>query len=232
MRTIYLSILVLFSFSSFAQNTLLNTPHIEVTGKAELQISPDEIYMDIQLKERYEKGSKISLTSIENKLKNKLEKIGIPQENLFISDINAVLAKTGWWSKEILSTGNYSLKITNTKALKDVFKILEDLKITDARIEKATHSKLEEFKAKNRIAAIKAAKTKAKYLLNAIDSKVGKPLKVNEIEHALNDFAQINHLNVAHQYRSVSKVASKQKSTVQFENIKLTSSIYVVFQIQ
>ena len=232
MKTIQIIILLFLSSTFFAQNLKDNNPFIEVTGRAELEISPDEIYLDIRLKERMKKGKKITLDVLETSLKKELEIIGVPKTNLFISDINSVISKTGWWSEEILSIGKYSLKITSPKKLKEVFKILEKLKITDAQITKATHSKLREFKKKNRIAAIKAAKEKANYLLKAINANTGKPLKVNETEHQLQDFAQLNHLNVRAEYGSISKIKSYKKDVVQFENIKLTSSIYVIFEIK
>lgn len=232
MKVLQVIILVLCTSLSFGQSSKKDTPFIEVTGKAELEISPNEIYIDLLLKEKVKSGKKTSLDELENSLKNELEKIGVPKENLFISDINSVISKTGWWSQEILATGKYSLKVTSPKKLKKVFEIFEKLQITDTNIIKATHSELTTFKKKNRIAAIKAAKEKAKYLLNAIDAGTGKPLKVYETEHQLQDFAQLNHLNVNQSSYSISKVKSYRKDTVQFENIKLISSIHVVFEIK
>ncbi len=234
MKAVQIIIVLFFSSIVFSQTIKDNKPFIEVTGRAELEISPDEIYLDIRLKEKIKNGKKTTLDVLENSLKKELEIIGIPKESLFISDINSVISKTGWWTNEILSIGKYSLKITNTKKLKKVFKAFEKLEITDAYIIKATHSKLASFKKKNRIAAIKAAKEKARYLLNAINATTGKPLKVNETEHQLQNFAQLNHLNTssARYESSVSKVKTSNQGLVQFENIKLTSSIYVVFEIK
>jgi uncharacterized protein YggE len=232
MKTIQIIIILFLSSTLFSQTIKDNNPFIEVTGRAELEISPDEIYLDIRLKERMKNGKKISLEVLENSLKRELEAIKIPKTNLFISDINSVISKTGWWSEEILSTGKYSLKITSPQKLKKVFEIFKKLKITDSKITKATHSKLTEFKKKNRISAIKSAKEKANYLLKAINANIGNPLKVNETEHQLQNFAQINRLNVASEYNSISKIKSYENDVVQFENIKLTSSIYVIFEIK
>ena len=232
MKALKIIILLFLTSTFFGQNLKDNKPFIEVTGRAELEISPNEIYLEIYLKERMKKGKKITLDAIESSLKKELYAIGISENNLFISDINSVISKTGWWSEEILSIGKYSLKITSLPKLKKVFEIFEKLKITDTRITKATHSKLTEFKKKNRIAAIKAAKEKANYLLKAINANTGKPLKVNETEHQLQNFAQINNLNISSAYSSVSKTKTFKNDIVQFENIKLKSSIYVIFEIQ
>jgi hypothetical protein len=232
MKAIQIIIILFLSSTIFGQTIKDNTPFIEVTGKVELEISPDEIYLDIFLKESIKNGKKTTLDKLEDCLKEELEIIGIPKECLFVSDINSVIAKTGWWTKEILSTGKYSLKITSPKKLKEAFRVFEKLKITDVRITKATHSKLDFYKRKNRIAAIKAAKEKADYLLNAINANTGKPLKVNETNHDLQNFAQLNYVNNSSNRYESSISKSYNKGIVQFENIKLTSSIYVVFEIK
>ncbi|WP_028887825.1 SIMPL domain-containing protein [Tenacibaculum ovolyticum] len=232
MKAVQIIIILFLSSTIFGQTIKDNTPFIEVTGKVELEISPDEIYLDISLKESIKNGKKTTLDKLEDCLKEELEIIGIPKECLFVSDINSVIAKTGWWTKEILSTGKYSLKITSPKKLKEAFKIFEKLKITDVRITKATHSKLDFYKKKNRIAAIKAAKEKADYLLNAINANTGKPLKVNETNHDLQNFAQLNYVNNSPNRYESSISKSYNKGIVQFENIKLTSSIYVIFEIK
>lgn len=235
MKIIYVYIAFIFSLNTFSQ-TITNTekPIINVTGTASLEISPDEIYIDLCLEERMEGGKKVTLDVLESDLKNELTKAEIPLSNLYISDVNSVIAKTGWFTKETLSTGNYSLKVTQVEKIKSVFKIFEKLNITNANITKATHSKIVEFRKKNRINAIKAAKEKADYLLNAIGSKTGKPLKISEEQQQYQNFSAVNYARNSNSYRmnSISKLKSTDKGIVQFENIKITSSIHVIFEIQ
>lgn len=226
-------LLILFITTIFhAQNSKQNQPFIEVVGSAEKEIIPNEIYLDIFLKERVENGNKISLDFLENQLKITLKNIGISENNLFISDINAVLSKTGWFTKEVLSTAKYNLKIESSKKLKQLFDCLEELKITEVNITKATHSNIIALQKENRIAAIKAAKEKATYLLNAIDEKVGNPIKINEIEAKHQNYAFANTLQVGrYETSGVSKIR-QSKSIVQFEEIVLKSSVYVKFKIE
>lgn len=233
MRTIYILLLLFISTTSISQINTNERPHINITGKAELEVSPDEIHIDICLQERVEKGKKITLGELENSLKRELQLINIPSKNLSISDVNSIISKTGWWTKEILSIGKYTLKIAGAQKLKQAFKIFKKLKITEASIAKATHSRLAEYRKKNRINAIKAAKEKADYLLNAINAKTGKPIKVTEIEQNHQNFAQINYVGNSNSYNSnISKIKSYRNETVQFENIKLVSTIHVIFEIK
>ena len=237
MKKITTLLILLISISVTSQNLKpFEKPFIEVTGKAEKEIVPDEIYIDICLEERMEKGEKITIEQQENELKRELSSVGIPLKNLSIGDINAVIVKTGWWRKDVLAKANYELKVDGASQLKKVFKVFEKLKITNAYITKATHSKIEEFRKETRIKAIKMAKQKADDLLNAIGEKTGKPLVVNNISSKnQQDFVLANHTN-----RSVSKISYeseeqssyKKRSAVQFQKIKISSTFYVKFEIK
>ena len=229
-----LIILLLFTSTLFSQiNYSSETkPFIEVVGTAETEIIPDEIYVNISLKERIEKGDKLTIQFLEDQLKKQLIDVGIPKENLFISDVNAVLAKTGWFTEEVLSIANYSLKVNGADKLKQLFECFKKLKISDVNITKATHSNIVELRKKNRIKAIKAAKEKADYLLIAIGEKTEKPMVINEIsKNNQPNYTLANQINVTGY--GVSKFSSTERNQhVQFEKIKISSSIYVKFSIK
>jgi uncharacterized protein YggE len=232
MKKISFALLLLISVAITAQNSNLK-PFIEVTGIAKTEIVPDEIYLDICIKERIEKGKKLTITILENQLKSTLKTIGIPEENLSISDVNAVLSKTGWWKEEILSVANYTLKVKGASKLKKLFEQFKKMNISNVNITKATHSKIIEIRKKNRIKAIKIAKEKADYLLSAIGEQTGKPLIINEIKTGSQpSFVNANFVNQQRGYSSINKVKNYSNEIVQFEKIKITSSIYVKFSIK
>lgn len=229
MKNITLLVCILFTTVLVSQNTLPK-PYIEVRGVSELEIVPDEIYLDIKLNERQERGKKLTIAVLENKLKNALNKIGIPEENLSIADVNAVLAKTGWWREEVLAVANYSLKINGADKLKQVFEYLKKMEISDVTITKATHSKLEALKNKNSITAIQNAKKKADNLLAAIGEKTGKPIVVNEINNNQPYYANVNYLR--NDSNRLNKSEGFERKTVEFKKIKIKSTIYVKFLIE
>jgi uncharacterized protein YggE len=224
-------LVVFFTATIFAQ-TQIQKPFIEVTGTAEIEIVPDEIYLDISLKERTQKGKKLTIDFLESQLKSTLKKIGVPEKNLSISDVNAVLAKTGWWKEEILSVANYTLKVNGAEKLKLLFESFKKMKISDVNITKATHSNIIEIKKKNRINAIKVAKEKADYLLSAIGEQTGKPIIINELANNNQSFVNANFISNARSYSSMSKIKSYKNEIVEFQKIKIISSIYVKFQIK
>jgi len=217
-----------FTTSLRSSFTVLKTRKHE---KAETLVSPDEVYIDICLEEYIKDDAKVTLAILETDLRNELAKYNIPEKNLYISNINSVITKTGWFSKDTLSTGSYSLKVTKVDKIKEVFNVFERLNILEANITKATHSNLVELRKQNRIKAIVSAKEKSDYLLSAIGSKTGKPLKVLEEENTHQVYSNLNYSNRG--YNSISKLESKKKGVgVQFEDIKIVSTIHVVFQIE
>jgi uncharacterized protein YggE len=232
MKNIKLLICILFTTTILAQNSIPK-PYIEVRGVSETEIVPDEIYLDIQIKERVEKGKKLTVDILERQLKTALVKIGVSEKNLSISDVNAVLAKTGWWKEEVLAIANYSLKVNGASKLKQVFEHLKKMKISDVNITKATHSNLIEIKKKNSIKAIKNAKEKADDLLSAIGEQTGKPILINEINNRNQpNFVNADFINRGNNYNALSKVKGYKNEIVQFKKIKIVSTIYVKFLIK
>lgn len=107
------------------------------------------------------------------------------------------------------------------------------MNISDVTITKATHTNIIEIKKKNRIKAIKAAKEKADYLLNAIGEKTGKPFFVNELPNNNTNFVTANYINKNKSYSMLKLETNGIKNkVVEFEKIKITSSIYVKFLIE
>lgn len=237
MKKINYLFFLFFTISFLAQNTN-SKPYIEVTGTSEIEVIPDEIYLDISLKERSEKGKKLTISILENQLKSALKEIGIPEGNLSISDINNILSKTGLWKKEILSFTNYSLKVNGVNKLKKLFDSFKKLKVFSVNITKTTHSDIIGLKKKNRIKAINAAKEKSDYLLSTIGKETGNPLIVNEInllnkENYRNNNINIRGLSSNYKYYDYNVTGyGAIKKSMEFKKIKITSSIYVKFSIK
>lgn len=232
MKKIIVIIILFVSVPVIAQvnNNQQAKPYIDVTGKAEKEVTPNEIYISILLEERMQRGKKVTIQTQENQLKQTLQNIGVPLENLEVSDLNSSILKTGLWRKNNLAKAEYTLKLNGTENLKRVFESFENLKVKQARITKVEHSDIENLKRQNRIDAIKAAKEKANYLLKAIGEEVGKPMIVNERET----------YNYANRFKrnqsSLDEIVVTGYGTIDkpiaFEKIKIVSSVYVKFEIK
>jgi uncharacterized protein len=214
------------------QNKTTNShekPYIEVNGTAEKEIVPDEIYIAIVIREKYENRVKVTIDNQEEKLINAIRSLGIEGSNLYLSDANADYVKIKWHRKDVLTKKDYLLKVTNATTVGQVFQKLEEIEINDAYISKVSHSNIDNLRKEIRILAIKAAKEKADYLLNAIGEKTGKALIVNEKNQNT-----ITQRNISANTFSVNETKSNALSNyeIQFQKIKLTASIYVKFSIE
>ncbi|MBP9186970.1 MAG: SIMPL domain-containing protein [Bacteroidia bacterium] len=220
---------------TFGQNTTSKPqelPYIEVTGTAEKEVIPDEIYISIVIREKYENRVKVTIENQEENLKAAILSIGIDGTNLSLSDANADYVKVKWQRKDVLTKKDFLLKVTNATSVGQVFQKLDELQINDAYISKVSHSKIDSLRKVVKILAIKAAKEKADYLLNEIGEQTGKPLIVTE-GTITNNLPQRNANMVANTFSGVdSRYAPSPKFEIEFQKIKLSASIYVKFAIK
>lgn len=223
------------SVSGQVKNEQIDTrPYIDVTGTAEKEVVPDEIFISIVLRERYENKEKMTIDIQEEKLKTSLKDIGIDIKNLALSDANADYVKIKWKTKDLLTQKEYTLKVTNGEAVGKVFGILDKLTINDAFVLKVSHSLIDSLKKEVKIKAIQAAKAKADYLLAAIGEKTGKAIVVEERDYAL--FQQqnrfLNEVVVNSNYSNQGlNYKDKEEDVIQFQKIKIQSGVYVKFLI-
>lgn len=244
MKTIKLiTLLLLLStttkvFSQTTTNDQIDQPFIEVTGTAEKEIIPDEIYIAITIRDRNEGKEKITIEKQEEDLKEALKSLGIPLDYLFLSDANANYVRVKLNKKDVVTKNEYVLKVGDALTVGKVFEKLDDLKIIEAYVSRVSHSKLQDYKKEVRIMAITAAKDKADYLLKAIGQETGKAIRVHEpnTSYRMDD----SNLNVRggrseanYYYVDGLKMNSiDSDKIIQFEKIKLQSSIYVKFEIK
>ncbi len=188
MKKVILIFLVFVAVNISAQmhNSSIDTRnYIEVTGSSETEIVPDEIYITIILKERFEGKDKITIEKQEALLKQALTDLGIPLADLSLSDANADYRKVKMSKKDLIATKSYLLKVLNVASLDKIYKKLDEQNAEDAFVSKLNHTKLQEFAKENRMKAIKAAKDKVDYLLSAVGQQAGKPLVIDEVENTI-----------------------------------------------
>ncbi len=204
-------------------------PFIEVTGMAEQEVVPDEIFVRIIIRERYVKGDKVTIESQEEKLKNYLREIGVDLKDLYLENANADWVKIKRRTEDVLTQKDYVLKVASAKTVGQVFQQLEKMEITDAYILKVSHTKILELKKEVRMTAIKAAKAKAEYLLTAIGEQCGKPLIIREHDYNSGP-VYLNARAGGMMEKDYSNVQGEP--SMEFKKIKIEAQIYVKFAIK
>ena len=238
MKTLFFSIIIFCTHSIMAQNAGTNeeqTPYIEVMGSSEKEIVPDEIYVEIVLRERFDGKHKVTIEEQEKSLMKALLSIGISLDRLTLSDANANVVKINWKKNDLINKKEYTLKLSTAQEVGSVYTELDKIEITQAKIFRVTHSKLDSLKKELRIEAIKNAKEKADYLLKAIGEQTASPLIVREQDYS-GGFESVQSVG----FRGVQDFIEEKDSifepelqgVIQFQKIKLYSSIYVKFGIK
>ena len=229
MKKIFFRLLILFSSITFAQNDNFNKekeskPFIEVNGTAQKEVIPDRIYIQITLTDKSTNDKDESIQNQEKNLKNGLTEIGIDLKDFYLSD--AVSEITTYKKKEtgIKLSREYTLIVKNGDEVKKIFKKLNDLNIKEAVISKTESSEIEKFRKEVRIAAIKVAKEKADYLLQAIGEELGKPLEIKELD---------NNVFINRNLAFNSSVGyNKEETETNFEKILIKFSYYIKYSIK
>jgi hypothetical protein len=185
MRKLTVIAFIACSAAVMAQSGVDTRNSIDVTGTSETEIVPDEIYVTICLKERFEGKDKMALDKQETDLKAALTELGIPLANLTLNDANADYRRVKIGKKDLIAQKSFLLKLSDVSTLDKVYKKLDAQNVEDAFISKLNHTKLQDYAKENRIKAIKAAKEKVDYLLAAVGQMSGKPYMINEVENTI-----------------------------------------------
>jgi len=113
-----------------------------------------------------------------------------------------------------------------------VFKELKDLKISNVQRIRVDHSKIEEFKKEVGKMAMKAAKDKAEYLLDAIGSKIGAVIYVRENGAYVNSYDNVGYYKQANVRMEDAYGSNPVPVPLDFKKIKLTADVFVKFEIK
>ena len=176
-----LSAIFAFAFTTKAQDT--KTEHsVKVIGTAEMEIVPDEIYMSVTLREYTNKEKKkFTIEELEKNLVNYIEKVTTTdKKDIKMDNMSAYVLSMKRKNKDEIISKSYDVKFKNSQQVYMLYSVLDSLGISKAFVSKYSHSKMDEYKKQIKINAIKAAREKANYLMEAIGEKAGKAISVTE----------------------------------------------------
>lgn len=200
---------------------------IEVAGSSELEITPDEIFVSLTVKEYRQGGKTVSLDELESGLIKALKQLKVPEKQLRVQNVSGY----NWdWRKkradDFLGSKTFLVEVNDLKKMNDLVGLLDPEGLNSVNVQSYSHSEIEDFRKQVKIGAIKAAKSKATYLLQSVGEDLGRILEVQEIEYGYNQPSRAIS-NVAYTLE-----AADYHSNVEFKKVKLRSEIRVVFEIK
>lgn len=232
-RLIVMSLALILSQSIFAQSgtkNFIDQNYIELTGKAKIEIVPDEIYLNIDLREKDNKD-KESIAQLETKMFKALKKIGLDLEKqVKVLDFTSNFQTYWLKKKDVMKSKSFQVLVHDTKTLSNLFTSLEKVDISNIRIVRVDHSKIEEFKKEVKVKAIKNAKTSAEVLAQAVDQEIGRAIYIGQ--GYLNQFEarpMAKRMMVRGMANSEMADAAPE---LEFQKIKLEHNIMVRFELK
>ncbi len=223
---------------SNAQQVIMEKPFvkkIEVTGSAEQEVLPDEIYVTVSLREYFkekENKNKIDMMVLEKQLQKAVEEAGIPKENFSIGAINGYRE---WWGKKkpttFVESKNYILKVSNLYKIDGIISRVDEKGIAYVNIDRYEFSKIEKLRKDIKIKALQAAKEKATYLLEGIGEQLGEAIDIIEIDHTYTPQPVYSNMMM----RTMSADAASggmPESNVDVQKIKVRYEMKAVFKIK
>lgn len=222
---------LLFAISLLATLSLqaqTNERYIEVTGTSEIEIVPDEIHYLIEIREYFkeefdgkskpeEYRTKVPLAEIEQGLREALANSGIPQNAIRTQEIGDYWRQQG---QDFLVSKKFDITLTDFNQINEIVKRIDTKGINTMRIGELENNDMLAYHQKGKIEALKAARRKATYLVEALGKRLGEVIRIVEKDSGYaSPFAQSNVMS------------SDAASFDNFRTIKKNYSMLVRFEI-
>lgn len=236
MKQIVIAIFILLiGFNALSQKSEAFPKTIDVSGSAEMEIAPDEIYVVVTLKEYEKKGTgKIGLEKIKSDFLNYCKSIGLPDSAISIAAYEGN-DNPDWWKKrkskdELLRSISYQVKFTTSKKMDELVDKLDDAATENFVIARVSHSKIAEYRMQLKIQAVKAARNKGGYLAEAVGEKLGEAVSIVEPGENDNTPYYLSQISVSN---TLSRAESSDGSvSIDFKKIKLRYEIRASFALK
>ncbi|QNA46151.1 SIMPL domain-containing protein [Lacibacter sediminis] len=242
MKQLYVFVVILlFTRTLVAQNLPTCNPYpktITVTGTSEMEIVPNEIYVQVDLKEYKKKGEeKVELETIKQDFLRNCKSVGIPDSLITIASFEGANGDD-WWRKkktdpQLLSSISYQIKFSENSKMQLLAEKLNDEATVSFRVARVWHTQMTEFRKQLKVNAIKAAKEKCIYLTEAIGEKISHAITIIEKDQNNLVYPMQHRLNNSNSILSEDKVSGDGNGSgnVSFKKIKIEFSIDVVYAL-
>ena len=184
-----------FSFFLYAQSNTQPGCYpfpktISVNGSASMEIIPDEIYVQVDLREYKKRGEdKTELEKIKSDFLANCKSVGIVDDDISVASYDGYNMANIWQRRkkdpELLASISYQIKFNNTRLIDDLVNKLDDQATNNFRITRTSHSKMVEYRKQLKVQAVKAAREKAVYLTEAVNEQLGQAIEINEPEESI-----------------------------------------------
>jgi len=187
MKRFLLAAAIFLTPDVYAQTAQLSDPfprRITVAGSAESSVTPDEIYLNVTLKEYVRKGApKKELDALIASFMSACKSAGIADSAITVSGIGGGSDERYYWTKsrrpeELLGEISYEVKVNSFDKISVLADNLEDG--ASFNVSRISSSQASTIRKQLKINAVKAAREKARYLAEAAGESIGQAISIEE----------------------------------------------------
>lgn len=198
--------------------------YVEVTGKSERFVIPDQIYLTVELrKEKVDDFKKL-----EKKTMSALKKAGVSDDKITMANAEGDNVSV-WFKKGFETRKNLWVEVSTAQMVNEVMMALHDIGVHGVRIAQVDYSQKEALQDELRVEAMKDAKRKSELMLGAVDAEIGKPLMVRENQWGS---GPLPAPRLASHVMMADAEVSKKEAEVSFKKLNYKSEIFVRFEIK
>lgn len=180
-RLFALTALLISVIAGYSQRT--ESPIIEVTGSATVDIIPDRITIEIGMEEYYAPESTgdsviVKLTDIERDVRKTLVTAGVPDSMIIVSELGNYRDRN--ISSTFLMAKRLSATVKDFKIIDRISEKLDRRGISSFSITKIDNSEIEQYNRQGLKSALDAAKDKAEFIADNEGLKLLMPFEIVE----------------------------------------------------
>ncbi len=192
---------------------------IEVSGRGEIMVEPNEFNLSILLDVR---STKQSWSVAEADMFRALSAIGIERKELRMEDLSSATERR----RSTKTSARYQLTLHSTALVNECFEALGQVSGTQVEITSVTNSEMEGYQSEARKLAVKDASSKAEELAAELSLSVGYCTLIREHANYNNYYQQPIMMR-----SSGNGIASAEESKpLEFTKIKVQCSVDATFQ--
>lgn len=227
-KMILMAVVALMALPAAAQVEEAFPSYIQVNGRAEKEVAPDQFYLSVVIDERDSKG-RISVDSQQRDMIAALRRLGVNVEKqLKVANLSSEFFK----KKTSVASAKYQLELNSAAMVAKVWQALDGLGISNVSILKVSHTQIDRFREEVRIAAIRNAKQNAQMLAQAIGQSVGKCFYIYDSNNDVMPYFYNNTMLA----RSMAKADFAEEAggsePLDFRTIKLEYNIQAKFVLE
>ena len=222
-----MAVAALVAFPALAQVQEAFPSYIQVYGRAEKEIVPDEFYLQIVINERDSKG-KISVESQQRDMIAALKRLGVDvDKQLKVANLSSEFFKR----KTSVATAKYQLQLGSSAEVARTWQALDELGISNVSILKVSHSEIDRYKEEVRVEAIRNARANAATLAEAIGQKVGRCFYIYDSNSNILPAVYDNAV-LMRSAKAAGSVEAVEEDPLEFKTLRLEYGVQAKFVLE